>query len=462
MKTLAGFLLACLLLPAAKRESCQAGISRPNVVLFLSDDHRADLLGCAGHPILKTPHIDRLAAEGVRFRNMFVTTSICAASRASILTGLYERRHRFTFKTPPISAEHCAESYPALLKAAGYRTGFFGKFGVQVPKGAREVLFDDFADLNRTPYFKKQPDGTLRHVDDLVGDRAIDFLNAQPKDRPFCLSISFSAGHAEDADKANLYPWAPAADGLYEGVEIPRPKLDDPAIFEAHPDFLKRSMCRDRWFWSCDTPEKYQKNMRAYLRLLSGMDAVVGRVTGELERLGMARDTVVIFTGDNGYFMGNRGFTGKWIHYEESLRVPLIVRDPRRPGGRVEDRMALNVDLAPTIVALAGLPVPAGHQGRSLEPLLRGDAAAEWRSDSFFEHLMVEKTIPKWEGVRDGRWKYARYFEQSPPYEFLHDLQADPDELRNLAGSPDHAERLQRLRSRCEALREALASGSPR
>ena len=135
MKTLAGFLLACLLLPAAKRESCQAGISRPNVVLFLSDDHRADLLGCAGHPILKTPHIDRLAAEGVRFRNMFVTTSICAASRASILTGLYERRHRFTFKTPPLSAEHCAESYPALLKAAGYRTGFFGKFGVQVPRG---------------------------------------------------------------------------------------------------------------------------------------------------------------------------------------------------------------------------------------------------------------------------------------------------------------------------------------
>lgn len=450
MRTLAAALLAVLAGGSVPVEE------RPNILFFLSDDHRWDALGCAGHPVLKTPHIDRLAAEGVRFRNAFVTTPICAASRASILTGLYERSHKFTFRTPPIAAAHAGASYPALLKAAGYRTGFFGKFGVQVPADRRAAMFDEFADLNRTPYFKKQADGTRRHIDDIIGDRAVEFLKAQPREKPFCLSLSFNAGHAEDNDKAELYPWPPAADGLYEGVEIPRPRLDDPQIFENLPGFLKKSEARVRYFWGYDTPEKYQKNIRAYLRLLSGMDAVVGRVRAEVERLGLGPNTVVIFTGDNGYYMGNRGFQGKWFHHEESLRVPLIVMDPRLPAKRrgiVEERMALNVDLAPTFIALAGSALSATHQGRSLVPLLRGDPPADWRKDFLCEHLFDNPRIPKWEGVREGRWKYARYFQQEPPFEFLHDLESDPDELRNLAGVVEHSESLARLRSRCDALR---------
>ena len=150
---------------------------RPNIIFFLSDDHRWDRLGCADHPVLKTPNIDRLAAEGVRFQNMFVTTSICAASRASILTGLYERTHGYTFGTPPVSEKHSLASYPALLKKAGYRTGFIGKFGVGIRQEERKQMFDLFHPIGRGPYFKKQPDGSLRHETELCGDKAIEFIN---------------------------------------------------------------------------------------------------------------------------------------------------------------------------------------------------------------------------------------------------------------------------------------------
>ena len=171
---------------------------RPNVIFFLSDDHRADLLGCAGHPILKTPVIDRLAAGGVRFENAFVTTSICAASRATFLTGQWERSHKYTFGTPPLAGELIDNSYPALLRKAGYRTGFVGKFGVSVMRGATAKMFDSFAPLNRNPYFKKQPNGTERHLTEIAGDRAIEFLEGCSKDAPFCLSVSFNAAHAEE------------------------------------------------------------------------------------------------------------------------------------------------------------------------------------------------------------------------------------------------------------------------
>lgn len=431
--------------------------ARPNIIFFLSDDQRNDLMGCAGHPILKTPTMDRLARNGVRFQNMFVTTSICAASRATLFTGFYERTHKFTFGTPPIAAPDCADSYPAVLRAAGYRTGFVGKFGVQVPRKSRDQMFDFFKPLNRNPYFKKQPDGSRRHLSEIAGDHAIEFLRQQQPDRPFCLSVSFNAPHAEDSDKKDHYPWPKAMDGLYDDVTVPPPHLSDPAVFESQPDFLKESMNRDRWFWRWDTPEKYQKNVRAYFRMISGVDHVMGRVLAELKKLGLADNTVVIFSGDNGYYLGSRGFAGKWSHYEESLRVPLIVYDPRLPAnrrGRVVDEMVLNVDVAPTIVAAAGLDVPARHQGVDLGPLVRGEKVSQWRTDFFCEHLFDNPNIPKWEGVRDQRWVYARYFEQSPPYEFLHDLKEDPQQLKNFAKDPAHADALARMRRRCDELRD--------
>ncbi|MEQ8789913.1 MAG: sulfatase [Pirellulaceae bacterium] len=442
----------------AGRIATAADSKSPNIIFFLTDDQRADFLGCAGHPIVKTPNIDRLAAEGVRFENMFVTTSICAASRATLFSGLYERTHRYTFGTPPMNPEHTAASYGALLRKAGYRTGFVGKFGVGVQRGEQQKMFDYFAPLNRNPYFKKQADGSLRHLTEIAGDKAEEFLESCDDAQPFCLSVSFNASHAEDSDKENHYPWPKAVDGMYDDLTMPPPKLADPAVYESQPDFLKKSLNRERYFWRWDTPEKYQKNTRAYFRMITGLDNVIGRVLKKTDQLGFADNTVVIYAADNGYYHASRGFAGKWSHYEESLRVPLVIYDPRAPKdlrGRTLPQMALNVDIPATILAYAGVEIPDTYQGENLKPLVEGEKLKTWRHDFFCEHLMdVGARIPKWEGVRDQRYVYARYFEQEPVYEFLHDLQADPDQLKNFVSDDAYAEVLAKMRRRCDELRD--------
>lgn len=425
---------------------------RPNIIFFLTDDQRSDFLGCTGHPIIQTPVIDKLASEGVLFENAFVTTSICAASRATLFTGLYERTHGYTFGKPPISPQHVAESYPSQLRKAGYRTGFIGKFGIGVPRGATDQMFDSFVPLNRSPYFHKQPDGSLRHETEVAGDRAIEFLRAATAaGQPFCLSVSFNASHAEDGDKVDHYPYPKAVAHLYEGMEMPPPRHADPKVFASQPEFLQKSMNRDRYFWRWDTPEEYQHNMRNYLRMISGIDGVIGRVQGQLAELGLADNTIIIYMADNGYYAGSRGFAGKWSHYEESQRVPLIIMDPRAaPGdrGKKQSGIALNVDIAPALLSFAGAAIPAGYQGVPLT----GDLP---REDFFCEHLMENKSIPKWEGVRGARYKYARYFSQEAVFEFLHDLQQDPDEFINLASDPAHRQALEAMRARTDELRDA-------
>ena len=190
---------------------------RPNIILVLTDDQRFDALGCAGNPIIKTPHMDALAKKGVRFRNAFVTTSICTASRASILTGLYERTHRYTFGTKPIQDKHVAISYPSLLCAAGYRTGFVGKFGVAVEKGATQRMFDYFVPFAPTPVFRKQADGSERHLTDIEGDKAVEFLDTVKEGQPFCLALCTNAPHALDNDPRQ-YIWPAACEPLYKDV----------------------------------------------------------------------------------------------------------------------------------------------------------------------------------------------------------------------------------------------------
>ena len=430
---------------------------RPNIIFFLVDDQRNDTLGCAGHPLLKTPVVDDLAKNGVRFRNAFVTTSICAASRASLFTGLYETTHGYTFGTPPVRVDHGRMSYPAVLRRAGYRTGFIGKFGVGMPGQARKEMFDFFKPMGRNPYFKKQKDGSKRHETQIDGDRAIDFLKSQPKDQPFCLSVSFNSVHAEDSDKEMQYPYPNVVKDLYTKDRMPLPRLNDPKIFESQPEFLRKSMNRQRYFWRWDTPEKYQRNMRNYFRMISGVDHVIGRVREALEKQGLAENTIIVYMGDNGYYMGDRGFAGKWSHYEESLRVPLIIYDPRLPvakRGATSDAMALNVDVPATMLAEAGVEVPEHYQGHSLMPILDGKTPGDWRTDFFCEHRMKHKLIPQWEGVRDQRYVYARYVTQKPVYEFLHDLQKDPDQLRSFVADPDYRGTLAKMRARCGQLRD--------
>jgi arylsulfatase A-like enzyme len=438
-------------------EQCfpERGKNRPNILFLLTDDQRWDMMGCAGHPILHTPNMDKIARGGVRFTNAFVTTSICAASRASIFTGVVERTHGFTFGTPPVPERYTNESYPVLLRSAGYRTGFVGKFGVNMGKDAPNRMFDFFRPLNRNPYFKKQKDGTVRHLTDLTGEVAVDFLRSCRKDQPFCLSVSFNAPHAEDSDPRQ-YIWPESVGRLYKEVTIPEPKLANPEFFDAQPEFIRESLNRIRWHWRFDTPEKYQRMVKGYCRMISGVDAVIGRLWSELKKLAMDENTVVLLTSDNGYFLGDRGFAGKWLPYEDSLRVPLIVYDPRPDmsvPGCEPNQMALNIDLAPTLLDLAGVSIPSTVQGQSLVPIVQGKHPA-WREDFFFEHLFEHPQIPKCEGVRTSRWKYIRYFEQRPVHEELYDLKNDELEARSLLGVAEHNPVLDQLRKRCDQLRD--------
>lgn len=449
-------LLVLLALCSSLGVSALRAAEQPNIIFFLSDDQRADFLGCAGHPIVKTPVIDSLAKRGVRFENAFVTTSICAASRATCFTGLWERSHKYTFGTPPIAKAMIDVSYPVTLREAGYRTGFVGKFGVGVNPGDTDRMFDYYQPLNRNPYFKKQPAGTKRHLTEIAGDKAIEFVRSCKKDQPFSLSVSFNAAHAEDSDKKDHYPWPKAEDGLYEDITIP-PPLVDTDHWKQLPKFFHTAMHRDRWFWRWDTPEKYQKNVKAYYRMITGLDRVMGRVLDEVKQQGFADNTVVVFMGDNGYYKGSRGFAGKWSHFEESLRVPLVIYDPRLPEekqGRVLSQKALNVDVPATMVSLATGHAPKSYQGRDLTPLVYDRGVKKWRKDFFCEHLMNNPSIPKWEGVRGERYVYARYFQNLPEGEFLHDLKTDPKQLKNLVGDPAYANVLDKMRKRCDKLRD--------
>ncbi len=440
---------------------------RPNIVFLFADDQRFDTLGAAGHPIVRTPHVDRLAAGGVRFSNAFVTTSVCWVSRAVVLTGQWARSHVQRDAVATVKPAALATLMPLQLRAAGYRTAHFGKWHLQSPPGfdpARQ--YDEFEAIGRNPYFKPQPDGSRRHETDLVGDRGVDFIRRQAKDRPFLLHLWFNASHAEDNDRrpgSGHYPWPPSADGRYEDVAIPAPRLGDPAIFAAQPEHLRQSINRERFFWGYDTPEKYQANVRAYYRMITGIDHVVGRVVAALEAAGLADNTIIVYSADNGYYLGDRGFQGKWSHYDESLRVPLVIHDPRLPAaqrGRVEDRLALNVDLPATFLDWAGAGRPPAYEGRSLAPLLQGAPPADWRTHFFCEHLDLPPTLT-WEGVRASRYKYARYFDQQPAFELLHDLVADPDELKNLARDPAHAAALRAMRELCDAEMNARGGALP-
>ncbi len=430
--------------------------SPPNFIVFVTDDQRFDTLSCAGHPVVRTPVIDSVAARGTRFARAYVTTPICAASRASLITGLNERTHRFTFGTPPLATRWAQASYPAQLRKAGWRTALIGKFDVVLPEGQRAELFDHYDEILQNPAFKNLPDGRRVHETDLCAERAIAWLESLPSGQRFSLDVHFNAPHAEYSDLQTLYPWPPSVNGMYDDVTIPLPRLSDPAIYEALPAFLKTSLNRDQFFWCCDDPDKYQRMMRAHFRMISGVDAAVGRVLAALERLGRAHDTVVVVMSDNGYYLGERGLAGKWSHFEESVRIPWIVADPRRPSatrGRVDtSTVALNIDLAPTLLDLAGLSPAPGTQGRSLVPALDGRADVGRPEDFLCEHLWPYPAIPRWEGVRNSRWVYARYLDVTPAFEFLHDLASDPDQLVNLAGRAEFSTVLDERRARCDAL----------
>ncbi len=451
--------LACSVLATSEGE---AAPDRPNILFFLTDDQPQVCLGAMGNTRIQTPNMDRLAAEGVLFTNAFVTTSICCSNRACILTGQHMRRHGIEDFHTPLSAEAFADSYPVLLRKAGYRTGYLGKFAVGWPNAdirhlsLPEDQFDFWYGFPQTINFKQVVDGQPRYLTDLMTEKAIQFLQENPSDQPFCLTVALKEPHG---------PWNyfdPDVPDVYESVVLPPPATFTPVAYDALPDFIQSSLGgRGGHRWLKD-PENYQERTRTFYCLITRADLAVGEIMEAVRELGLDEDTVVIFTSDNGEMQGAHGLVGKWLMYEESIRVPLIIRDARLPSelrGRRPSQMALSIDLAPTMLALAGVPAPESMQGRDLGPLVRGERI-EWRGDWYYEHTyarLPQHPIPRCEGVRTERWKYTRYTDFNPPYEQLFDLAADPGEEKNLAGdAAAHGETLARLRARCDECRETL------
>ena len=294
-----------------------------------------------------------------------------------------------------------------------------------------------------------------------IGNQALEALAKLSPSQPFCLAINFSAPHADDGAPREFPPDA-RDEPLYRDAVIPRPAAADEALYRALPDFVQRSEGRRRWERRYATPEMFQRTVKDYYRLITGVDREVGRVVAALGERGLAQNTIVVFSSDNGFFLGERGMADKWLMYEPSIRVPLVIVDPRLPPasrGRTVEALTLNIDLAPTLLDFAGVAIPAAMQGSSLRPFLSGPAnsapPAGWRTDFFYEHHTFPQSLPPSEGVRGERWKYIRYVEPNPLVEELYDLAIDPDELKNLAGDPAHQGTLSGLRRRWHELREA-------
>ena len=437
--------------------------AKPNFVVLVTDDQRWDCLGSAGHPLLKTPNLDRLADGGVTFSNAFVTTSICCISRASIMSGRLARNHKVPDFQTPLPPDVLATTFPVLLKKAGYRVGIFGKWGVGGPPPKEQ--FDVWDAWGAQGPVVHDVQGEKVHNSEYLARQATKFIRETPADQPFCLIVLYKAPHEP-------YLCDPRDAELFKADTITPPKTATPEHFDALPPFLKTSLNRVRAERDFPTPEKYQEFVKQYLRCIAGVDRSVGLIDNALDDAKRSIDTITVFTADNGFFLGERGWNHKWLMHEESIRVPLVIRNPRTPTAIPRPKragMALNIDIAPTLLTMAGVPVPKEMDGRDLTPLLLGKETG-WRSHFFYEHHYFhsrdpKNTIPRTEGVRTSEWKYITYFDVAPPFEELYDLKADPHEERNLATDAKSAAKLAAMkalyRAEVERLPPAIPGGMP-
>ena len=431
---------------------------RPNIIFLLTDDQRWDALGAMGNSIIQTPNLDKLANAGVLFQNGYVTTSICCVSRASILIGQYESRHKINNFTKNFSPEQTNHTYPILLKQAGYNIGFIGKYGVG--RKHPEKLYDYWACTKKgqPDYITTDKAGRNVHDTDKIEGEVGDFLDKFSKqDKPFCLSVSFKAPHEQDGHPPEFII-QPRFKDLYRDVTVPTPVTAAPRYWNSFPDFFRtdENIARARWKDLFSTPDLYQENVKNYYRLVTGVDYMVGNMMEQLRQLGLEKNTVIIFMGDNGMFLGEHGLEGKWFGYEESIRVPLFIYYPGLPEKFKQSRpqqIALNIDIAPTILSFAGVPVPQQMQGVDLLSLLDGTTPA--RTDFFYEHTF-QKTpkLPRVEGVVTTGIKYMKYIEHG--YEELYDIPHDPHETQNVAEDPAFKDELAKLRQRYDELKKQV------
>ena len=452
---------------------------RPNVVFILTDDMRWDAMSLAGNPHVKTPHIDRLAREGVYFRNAFCTTSLCSPSRATILSGLYAHTHGVSdnFTDYPLDLP----SFPRQLQAAGYQTAYIGKYHMGEDDDSKRPGFDHFiTHKGQGKYFDTEFNfnGTDRRVvkgyyTTVVTDMALDWLKERPgnHDTPFLLMIGHKATHS-------FYFPEPKYEHTFDDVKIDYPPTafmleDNPAWFKDRLDtwhgiygplFDYRKEFPDR---SPEAVKDFAAMTRAYWGTVLSVDDSVGRVYEALKEMGELDNTLFIFTTDNGLLNGEHGMIDKRTMHEPSIRLPLVVRYPALSAPdkpRVIDEMVVTTDFAPTILDVCGAePLPKVH-GRSWKKLAQGDASG-WRNSYYYEYNYEKQFpyTPNVRGVRTDEWKYIRYphGDGGPDRHLpeLYNLAKDPQESRNLIGDPKYAEKIRELRAELNRL---VAETGPR
>jgi arylsulfatase A-like enzyme len=347
-----------------------------------------------------------------------------------------------------------SKTYPGVLRASGYFTGQIGKWH----NGAFPKEQFDFGRAYGGRFWMPQAAGERVHVTMKNEQDALEFLHTAPSDQPFCLTLAFFATHAEDGHPEQFLPQSSSAD-LYANAEIPQPAASSAEHLSRLPAFLRdeRNEGRVRWHWRFDDEAKRMEMMRRYYRLATEVDSACGRILSALRETQRLDQTLVVFTTDNGYFHGEHGLADKWYPYEESIRVPCIVRDPRLPPeqrGQVIEEMTLSVDIAPTLLQAAGAKVPSGMQGVDLAPLYLAKERPAWREEFYYEHPIIDRKerIPSSEALvrRDLKYIYWPDYE----YEELFDLRLDPNETQNLASDPSRAAELIDLRQRLAQLRD--------
>ncbi|WP_324178767.1 sulfatase family protein [Aquimarina gracilis] len=429
---------------------------RPNIIFLLTDDQRWDALSYVGNKSLQTPNIDALATKGIYFNNAYVTTSICAVSRASILSGQYARRHQIWGFSKNFTEEQLNNTYPLLLKKSGYTIGFIGKYGVgnQLP----EDKFDYWKGFSGQGTFDQKDDqGNPIHLTEKIGGQALEFLNSQREaSKPFCLSISFKAPHVE-GDPGYFLP-NKAYDSLYTDTKIKVPETSKPTFFDHFPErFTKNNVARNRWESRFATPEMQQASIKKYYQLIFGVDKVVGEIVENLKKTGQDKNTVILFTSDNGFYLGEYGFAGKWYGSDPSIRVPMIIYDPRKQSeGKRVDKKVLNIDIAPTILSIANVKIPETIQGKDLTKIMQNQEV-QWRDSFFYEHLWKSSDryyIPSTEGVVWKDKKYMKYFMNEDTdeviFEELYDFSIDSKETKNLASGKGQEDLKQIMKQRYE------------
>ncbi len=428
---------------------------QPNFLIIFTDDQRLETLGCYDENCpIQTPNLDRLASEGIRFSEGFVSTPICMSSRACLLTGRYVTNSRLHQFVTPMEDEVFEHIYPRYLKEAGYHMGNHGKFGIGITE-EQKLLFDGFSgDGYQGPAFRDYK-GKKMHDAEWLTVKAEEFFDQVPEGKPFCLQLNYKEPHPSSRP-------APEDDALLDDYTFTRSPMDNDDAAEQVPEFVRTDYGNYPKGKGFGTEEGFNQHLRNYFEKIVSVDRSVGELLELLEERGISDNTVIIFLSDHGTHHGERHFIWKWRPYDESLRIPFIIYDPRRKAqkGVVADEMVLNIDVAPTLLDLAGIEVPDIMDGKSMKGLIQGEEST-WRDHFFFEHYcspcMVPSYIARNVGVRFKDYKYIQWIEvetrQDSTIEEFYDLSRDPMEAHNLIDDASYSRDIQHARQTFEKWR---------